>query len=197
MCKWRLLFFAIGLTLCVRSTRAQGTLPAFSLGPCAVTTPSNQSVVGVGANKVACTLPQLYGADGLTFNNLDQGPLLQFALPGPSVQQDLLLPLNTNVASQIALLPFVTPSAGLTFTFDKSLGVFTISQDSFGPMFSERASTIGRNRLSLGFSYQYLNFNSLDGIDLHSFPNVTLEAPVQPFSGFLGAQGHSHQVPSA
>jgi hypothetical protein len=82
--------------------------------------------------------------------------------------------LNTDVASQLTLLPFVAPASGISLTFDRSLGVFSVSQDSFAPILSERAVTIGKHRLAIGFSYQYLNFDSLDGTDLHNLPTLNL-----------------------
>jgi len=41
-----------------------------------------------------------------------------------------------------------------------------------GPILGERAETIGKYRLSLGFAYQYFKFDSLDGVDLKKTPVV-------------------------
>jgi len=160
------------------AANAQGT------NPCAVPSAFPHSDVGIGANKVACTLPQLYGRQGLVFPpNGDLGPIDQHPNIGTDFstatkQQELVnASINSNVAGQIALLPFVAPASGITFTFDKSLFIYTESPDSFGPIFSERASTIGRHRLSVGVAYQYLDFDSLGGINLHSFPTTFLQAP--------------------
>jgi Putative MetA-pathway of phenol degradation len=165
------------------AAKAQSTAGS---GAC-VTPYMGQSFVGLGTNKVACTLPQLYGADGLTFppggiqGPIDQSPNIGNQFGGAQVQQNRVsTSLNSNIAGQIALLPFVAPASGITFTFDKSLGIYAESQDSFGPIFSERASTIGRNRLAVGFSYQYLDFNSLDGINLRSFPTAFIQTQQAP-----------------
>jgi hypothetical protein len=83
--------------------------------------------------------------------------------------------VNQTIASQIASLPLVAPAAGISLVFDQSLAVFVTSNDAMGPIFSERASTVGRYRLALGFSYQHMNFDSLDGVDLHSFPTVFVQ----------------------
>jgi hypothetical protein len=155
------------------------------------------------SSNVACTVPQVYGPLGLAFGG-NSGPLLHGGdLVTPNaIQADFLLSLNTNVATQIALLPFVTPASGITLTFDKSLGVFTTSQDSFGPIFSERSSTVGNHRLAVGFSYQYVNFDSLDGIDLHDFPTVAIQSPFpgqnctafSTTSNFLCGMLHDHII---
>jgi len=42
-------------------------------------------------------------------------------------------------------------------------------------IFSERATTVGRNRLHCGSAIQYMNFDSLDGVDLHRFPTLFLQ----------------------
>src|SRR5712692_1718365 len=110
MWKRLVLLLAFSLCLCASATRAQ----VVSLGPCSVVIRFNHSFVGIGASNVACTLPQLYGAGGLIFGG-NAGPLLHSAdFPGAAIQQDFLTSINTNVASQIALLPFVTPASGIS-----------------------------------------------------------------------------------
>ncbi len=136
-------------------------------------------------NRVACTIPQVYGPQGLQVEDFI-GPLQNSAGSGGAFVgangKNFLLSVNESVATQIASLPFVAPASGISLVFDKSLGTFTASTDSFGPIFSERASTIGRHRLALGFSYQYMNFDSLDGVSLHSFPTLFVQT-TDPFSG--------------
>src|SRR5262249_38891540 len=63
--------------------------------------------------------------------------------------------------------PLSSPASGFTYTFDPTLGVFTRSTESFGPIFAERAETIGRNKFSVGFTYSHFSFDKLDGVDLH------------------------------
>jgi hypothetical protein len=47
-----------------------------------------------------------------------------------------------------------------------------ISTDSLGPILGERAETVGRHRLFLGFSYQFFDFDRIDDVNLRSFPAV-------------------------
>jgi hypothetical protein len=106
-------------------------------------------------------------------------------------KSNFLLAANQTIAHQVATLPLVTPAAGMSFVFDKSLGVFVASNDSFGPIFSERASTIGRRRLGLGFSYQYMNFDALDGIDLRAFPTLFVQSnPCDPVQSTCSIYTH-------
>jgi hypothetical protein len=145
---------------------------------CSATTTAQQNL-RINFSNVMCTVPQLYSPSGLIINEVS-GPVTNTETEaGPGVfafsKQDILTSLNSSIASQIALLPFVSPASGITFTFDKSLGIYTKSTDSFGPLFGERADTIGRYRFSLGLAYQRSDFNSLDGVNLHDFPTVQVQ----------------------
>jgi len=79
---------------------------------------------------------------------------------------------GTALTGQIVSLPLPPPASGFTYQFDPGLGVFTRSTTSFGPILSERADTIGARRLSVGFSYQRLAFDSIEGMDLNAVPAV-------------------------
>ena len=77
---------------------------------------------------------------------------------------------------QAALLPLASPSSGIILTWDPEATAFVSSADSLGPIFGERADTIGKHRVFLGFAYQYFNFNSLDGLSLKAL-QVVLTQP--------------------
>ena len=132
--------------------------------------------------RVICTLPQLYGPAGLTI--FSPGSIVPGTLQtsAPNVAGDFvpennfLFSVNQAIASQIASLPLVAPAAGLSVVIDRGINAPFWSDESFGPIFSERATTIGRHRLAIGFSYQYMDFNSLDGIDIHSFPTLFVQS---------------------
>ena len=68
------------------------------------------------------------------------------------------------LTSQLVSLPQPTPAAGFTYQFDPALGIFTRTTNSFGPIMSERAETIGARRLSLGVATQRLEFDSIEGL---------------------------------
>jgi len=78
--------------------------------------------------------------------------------------------VNTAFGTQIGQLPLATPASGFIFTFDKPTGVYTASQESFGPLLAERAETIGRHRIYLAFTYQRFMFSEIDGNDLKNIP---------------------------
>ncbi len=112
---------------------------------------------------------------------------------------------NTALANQLTSLPLPSPAAGFTYTLDPTTGLQQRSTQSFGPILSERAETIGRNKLSFGFNYQQFKFNSLEGVDLSNFSvayrhadwqlgggrtdivtsDNALDASISQFTGFL------------
>jgi hypothetical protein len=76
------------------------------------------------------------------------------------------------LTSRLTDVPLPTPASGFTYTYDKEKGTFTRSTQSFGPILSERAETIGKNKLSFSFNVQRFSFDSIEGIDLSSVPAV-------------------------
>ena len=127
---------------------------------------------GTSSDKLACLVPQVYGVDGIN-------PKIAFGQPGTfstNFLTDSLSPVQSSIARESALLPLASPSSGITFTWDPAAKVFASSTDSFGPILGERADTIGKYKVFLGFSYQYFNFKTLDGMNLNHLP-VVLSQP--------------------
>jgi hypothetical protein len=122
-----------------------------------------------------CVLPNLFGPQGLTLSNNPVFP--HYAHFVGSAQETLNQGVGTAVATQLAVLPIVSPSSGFTFSYDAASGVFVRSTASFGPIYTERADTIGRGRISFGVSYQRFRFGSLDGINMHKIPAVFTHVP--------------------
>jgi hypothetical protein len=79
-------------------------------------------------------------------------------------------PIFSALGSQLSLLPTASPASGITLRFDPGAGVLVRSTESLGPILSERAETIGKHRLFLGFTFQRIGFDSLDGSDLKNLP---------------------------
>jgi hypothetical protein len=122
-----------------------------------------------------CVLPNLFGPDGLTLFPSPTFP--HYAHFIGSAQTTINQTVSTAIATQLAVLPIVSPSSGFTYKYDKETGAFVRTTTSFGPIFAERAETIGRGKLMMGSSYQRFRFDSLDGISLHSVPAVFSHVP--------------------
>jgi hypothetical protein len=73
---------------------------------------------------------------------------------------------NSQMATQFSSFPLGSSSGGLTYVFDESVGTFRRGSSSFGPLFAERALTIGRRKLSAGFNYQRTSYDTFEGQNL-------------------------------
>jgi len=76
----------------------------------------------------------------------------------------LINSLNNFIGTSIASFPLSSSTAGVTFDFSTGKPVQTST--SFGPMFSERAQTVGSGRINMGFNFTYINFTRIRGISL-------------------------------
>jgi hypothetical protein len=84
--------------------------------------------------------------------------------------------LNSLIAAQVSSFPLASSAGGFSWAFDSALGTLTRVSDSFGPVFAERALTVGRGRVNVAFAYQRTTFDSLQGRDLES-------GEIQTYSG--------------
>ena len=75
--------------------------------------------------------------------------------------------LNQSLAVQLSTFPFASSAGGFTYTFDENLGVFTRTTDSFGPLYTERAQTLGKGKWNVGFTYFQANYDQLDDVELN------------------------------
>ena len=156
-------------------------------------TTSAQSVCplnGTSSTNLVCVLPQVYGPLGL---GPGPGAPLIFNRHQSHFQGTFLTsldPINEAVGIQVSQLPTASPSSGITFAYDPALKTFSPSTDeSLGPILGERAGTIGRRKLYVAFSFQYFDFNTIDGQDLSSLHTVFQHAaflpPFPPGSGIV------------
>jgi hypothetical protein len=147
---------------------------------------------GTSSSKLVCLIPQVYGPVGL-----GSGPTAPLAANQHQAhfESDFVAsfaPINVAVGIQASRLPLASPSSGVTFVYDPTLKTFTPStEETLGPIFGERATTIGRNKVYVAFSYQYFGFSSLDGQNTRHVPvvfqhEVFPPLPVPPNPAFLG-----------
>jgi len=129
---------------------------------------------GATSAKLICMIPQIYGP-GLQIQAVNFGgaPVDDHF---QTVLTSNLSPLNSAIARQSAILPLASPSSGITFSWDAAAKTFVGSTDSYGPILGERADTIGKYKVSLGFSYQYFDFSNLDGVSLKNLPSVYFQS---------------------
>jgi hypothetical protein len=161
--KCLLLCSALSVLLFCERANAQGVCP---LG-------------GTSSPKLVCVIPQTFGPFGLGTGA--GAPLLTNGHQG-HFESDFLSsfgPINEAVGIQVSQLPIASPSSGITFTYDPALKTFAPStEESLGPIIGERANTIGRNKLYVAFSFQYFNFDSIDGQNTGNLPAIFQHQPV-------------------
>src|SRR5260370_17771785 len=138
---------------------------------CATASAQDLCPVGTASDKLVCVIPQVFGVNGLQVANGNHQVHFEASFLSSSFR-----PLDSAVARQVALLPLASPSSGITFAWDAAAKVFIPSTDSFGPVLSDRAETIGKYRVFVAFDYQNFNFNTIDGISLKQLPVVLTHA---------------------
>jgi hypothetical protein len=79
---------------------------------------------------------------------------------------------NAPLGIQLSELPLASPASGFIYTFNKAQSVYTSTNESFGPILTERSETIGKYKLYVAFTYQHFGFSSIDGTDLKNAPIV-------------------------
>jgi hypothetical protein len=120
---------------------------------------------------LATLIQDIFGPNGLVVNS-------EARLPDGSTHsahfnsafQSNFRQFNIALASQLTSVPLPSPASGFTYRFDPATGTFVRSTQSYGPILADRAETIGRGKVSLGYNYQFLSFDSIEGVDLRRIP---------------------------
>jgi len=110
------------------------------------------------AGDLSSLLTELYGGDGITL--ADTGHQAHFNATGLNE----LNGLSEDLAAGLGIFAF--NSTVSSYTFDLELGVPVRTTESLGPILSERATTLGRNRFTVGFSYFNVDFKRFEGDEL-------------------------------
>lgn len=87
-------------------------------------------------------------------------------IAGDSPQFGAVQQFSAGIANQLSSFPIASSAGGFTYRFDPALGVFTRTADSFGPVYAERAATIGKGKFNLGLNYSHYTFDRIDDLAL-------------------------------
>jgi hypothetical protein len=99
--------------------------------------------------------------------------------------------VGETIASQLGQLPLASAISGSGLTLNKSLGVFTATEDSLGAILNQRGETLGKNKRLISFTYQHFGFGAVDGIRLKNFPITQLYASSSSAAGDTYITGSS------
>lgn len=127
---------------------------------------------------------------------------LAFLIPGllddviqglPSSVQDVarsvtgtrlsLASMNSGLAAELSNLPATSSASALRYVFDSSVGAYVPTQQSLGPVLTERAETVGKDKVFFSVTYQRFQFDHQDGLDLRS---IKTTFPVSIPAGVVG-----------
>ena len=129
--------------------------------------------VAVPVDSVATLFSELYGPNGLIVDSLAVLPSGETrSAHFNSDFQSNFVQFGTAIASRLVSVPLPSPASGFTYEFDPSLGVFSRTTNSFGPILAERADTIGGGRVSFGFAFQRFAFDTIEDLNLQTVPAV-------------------------
>jgi hypothetical protein len=144
-------------------------------------------ILGTGTSVEARSLAQqvnsFFGPGGLALSVKEAGP------SGPT----LASPFSSSTLATLGLtiqqfvpraadFPAISTVPGLTFRYDPQVHMFERTSASLGPVFVERAQTLGRGKLDLGVSYAFIDFDELNGSTLDHIAFTAQHRP-DPVSG--------------
>jgi hypothetical protein len=105
--------------------------------------------------------------EGITLAPPTSGPSHVAHFIGEDSPQFLALgQFSAAVANQLSSFPISSSAGGFTYSFDPALGVFTRTSDSFGPVYAERAETIGKGKFNIGVNFSHYTFDRIDDLSL-------------------------------
>jgi len=109
-------------------------------------------------------------------------------------------PIGDALADSIGhALPITAASAGVTFSFNKESHAWDRETDILGQLYLERPRPLGRGKLNLSVSYQWVRIDTVDGQDLGRLSDTRFPI-VDPKNGRLftlprfGLDLETHQV---
>jgi hypothetical protein len=74
--------------------------------------------------------------------------------------------LDAGIATALSVIPLSSPASGVITKIDPATGAELPSSSSLGPIFTERAETIGKHKFYIGLSNQTFHFTSFNGQSL-------------------------------
>jgi hypothetical protein len=121
---------------------------------------------------------------GLIQDLISQLPAGLKSLAGPAAAPRIsLASLNSGLAAELSNLPSSSSASALRYIFDPNVGAYVPAAQSLGPILTERAETIGKDKIFVALTYQRFQFDHQDGLDLR---NIRTAFPIPIPAGILG-----------
>jgi hypothetical protein len=100
-------------------------------------------------------------------NGLNNGNINTPSTYAPANPSALNSAISSAIGLQLALVPVASPASAVIRRSDPETGLELPASSTLGPIFTERAETIGKGRGYIGFSYQNFHFTEINGIKLN------------------------------
>ncbi|MBZ5619002.1 MAG: hypothetical protein LAQ69_09800 [Acidobacteriia bacterium] len=131
-------------------------------------------------------VPTLTGANGFTLSSAVPSIFTETAAPANlgdatasailnganySVSRNIVQlnnALNASIATALSIIPLSSPASGVILRKDPVTGAELPVSSTLGPIFTERAETIGKGQFYVGFSNQDFHFTKFNGASLNS-----------------------------
>ncbi len=121
---------------------------------------------GSAVNKLGCLIPgpgpNSVTPPGFTFVNN----------PGKFSLSSTFGFLTSDLGGELSQIPLASPASGVIFSIDPALKVPVPSDQSLGPILTQRADTIGRHKFYVATTYQYFLLEDVDGLSLKNLPST-------------------------
>ena len=92
--------------------------------------------------------------------------------------------LNASIASALSIIPLSSPASGVIEKLDPTTGAELPVSSTLGPIFTERAETIGKGKFYVGLSNQDFHFTKYNGTSLNALS--ILYPGGQPSNVYIG-----------
>jgi hypothetical protein len=121
------------------------------------------------ARKLIELIPGLYGGDGI---RLATAPTASHTAHFTIFSAESINRLNEQIAAEIGVFPFSASVSGFTFAYEPALGTFVRTTEALGPLFAERAPTLGRGKLNVNASFTFFKYDEFNGESLDNLQVV-------------------------
>ena len=75
--------------------------------------------------------------------------------------------LNANIAAALSVVPLSSPTSGVMLKKDPVTGALLPASSSLGPIFTQRAETVGKGNIYIGLTQQNYHFSAINGKSLN------------------------------
>ncbi len=101
--------------------------------------------------------------------------------------------LSAAIGAEVSQIPLASPASGIIYTNNPVTQLPEQLNQSFGPILTQRAQTIGRHNLYFATTYQYFLLKDFDSLELKNLPAlIYLNSPNNSVSGTPDFVGFSN-----